>query len=55
MPHWRQFPEDTKNEFRHAMKLVGEGVPAHEAMREAQVYIEQRRRIDEAMAHRTTA
>ena len=38
-------PEDTKNEFRHAMKLVGEGVPAHEAMREAQVYIEQRRRI----------
>jgi len=34
------------------MKLVREDVPAHEAMREAQAYVEQRKRIAEAMGLR---
>ena len=52
---WPQVPEEIKENIRHAIKLVGEGAPPHEAAIQAQAYVGQRRRIGEEIARREAA
>jgi len=52
---WPLVPDDTKNEIRHAITLMSEGVPPQQAAAEAREFVAQRKRIEQATLERDAA